>query len=228
MRVLIIEDDRELALAMSEYLELNQVQCDFAYNGASGIELAKSQPFDCLILDNMLPKVQGVEVCKRLREDGLNTPILMLTACDTQSDQLAGFEAGLDDFVTKPCSMPILLARLQALYRRNNPEQDVLRIADLCIFPKERRVTRSKQTIKLPPISWKILLQLARKYPAVVSKTELIDTIWPDEEADEATLNVHIHQVRKLIDKPFSKALIKTHVGVGLSLYAEGDLDSKA
>lgn len=221
MRVLIVEDDRELALAISEYLELHQVQCDFAYNGATGIALAKSQTYDCLILDNMLPKISGIEACKILRGDGVDIPILMLTACDTQADQLTGFDVGLDDFVTKPCSMPILLARLQALYRRNNPERDCLQIADLCLFPKERRVTRSDQTIKLPPISWKILLQLARKHPSVVSKTELIETIWPDEEVDEATLNVHIHQVRKLVDKPFSTALIKTHVGAGLSLSIE-------
>lgn len=221
MRVLIVEDDRELALAISEYLELHQVRCDFAYNGATGIALAKSQTYDCLILDNMLPKISGIEACKILREDSIDIPILMLTACDTQADQLTGFDVGLDDFVTKPCSMPILLARLQALYRRHNPERDCLQIADLCLFPQERRVTRSGQSIKLPPISWKILLQLARKHPSVVSKTELIETIWPDEEVDEATLNVHIHQVRKLVDKPFSTALIKTHIGAGLSLSTE-------
>lgn len=218
MRLLIIEDDRDLALAMSEYLELHQVECDFSYNGSSGIELATSQPYDCIILDNMLPKVQGIDVCKALRTQGVNTPILMLTAYDAQAEQLAGFDAGLDDFVAKPCPMPILLARLQALYRRQHPEKNCLQIADLIIYPKEHRVTRAEKNIKLPPISWKILLVLARHSPQVVSKTELAEHIWPDEDIDEGTLNVHLHQLRKVIDKPFSKPLIKTHVGIGLSL----------
>lgn len=220
MRVLIVEDDRDLALAMSEYLELHQVECDFAYNGASGMELALSEHYDCLIFDNMLPKVQGVEACKLLREQGLTTPILMLTACDTQADELAGFDAGLDDFVTKPCAMPILMARLQALYRRQNPLVDCIKLNDLSIFPKEHRAERAGQKLKLPPICWKILLILARQSPQVVSKAELVERIWPDEEVDEGTLNVHLHQLRKIVDKPFTQSLIQTHVGVGLSLTA--------
>lgn len=218
MRILIVEDDRDLALAMSEYLELHQIECDFAYNGAMGVELAKSQSYDCLILDNVLPKIQGIEACKILRANMVHTPILMLTACDTQADQLAGFNAGLDDFVTKPCSMPILLARLQALYRRQNPEKDLIEIGDLCIYPKEHRVTRSDSVIKLPPISWEILLLLAKKSPCVVSRSELIEHIWPHEDTPEGTLNVHIHQLRKLIDKSFPVSLIKTHIGIGLSI----------
>ena len=219
MKVLIVEDDRELALAVSEYLELHEIECDFAYNGASGIELARSQRYDCLILDNMLPKVQGVEVCKSLRAQGVDLPILMLTACDTQADQLAGFEAGLDDFVTKPCAMPILLARLQALYRRRHPERECIQISDLLIYPKEHRAERANQALKLPPISWKILLLLARNSPRVVSKSELVEQVWPHEEVDEGTLNVHLHQLRKILDKPFPKPLVHTHVGLGLSIH---------
>ncbi len=218
MKVLIVEDDSDLALAVSEYLELHNIECDFAYNGSTGIELAKTQTYDCMILDNMLPKVSGVGVCKSLREQGVNIPILMLTACDTQADQLAGFDAGLDDFVTKPCPMPILLARLQALYRRQNPKQDNIQVGDLHITPNEHKASRAGQHLKLPPTCWKILLILARQSPKVVSKPELIEKVWPGEEVDEGTLNVHLHQLRKVVDKPFDTQLIRTHVGVGLSL----------
>lgn len=218
MRVLIVEDDRDLALAISEYLELHHLECDFAYTGESGIELAITHRFDCIILDNMLPITQGVEVCKALRSKGVATPILMLTACDTTQEQLAGFNAGLDDFVAKPCPMPILLARLQALYRRHLPERDRIDVADLVIYPKENRAMRANKVLKIPPTSWKMLLILARHSPEVVTKQTLAESIWPDEDVDEGTLNVHLHQLRKIVDRPFDSALIQTHVGMGLSL----------
>lgn len=111
MKILIIEDDHDLSLAISEYLELHNIDCDFAYNGETGIQLASQQTFDCVILDNMLPKTQGMAVCRELREQGIDTPVLMLTACGADTDQLEGFRAGVDDYVVKPCTMPLLLAR---------------------------------------------------------------------------------------------------------------------
>lgn len=221
MRILIVEDDRDLALAMSEYLELHRIECDFAYNGTSAINLALQGGYDSLILDNMLPRVTGIEVCRQLRAQGVDTPILMLTACDTDADQLEGFGAGLDDYVTKPCAMPLLLARLKALYRRQHPERDCLQIADLTIYPREHRASRGGYPLKLAPTSWRILLLLARRSPAVVSKAEIAQHVWPDDEVEEGTLNVHLHQLRKIVDKPFERPLIQTHVGVGLALTAE-------
>jgi len=221
MKILIIEDDRDLALAISEYLELHNIECDFAYSGAGGVALALQHRYDCLILDNMLPRGMGTEVCRQLRAQGIGTPILMLTACDTEADQLNGFSAGLDDYVVKPCAMPLLLARLKALYRRDNPEQDCIRIADLRIYPKELRASRAGQKLKLTPTGWKILLLLARRSPAVVSRSEIEQHVWLDEEVEEGTVNVHVHQLRKAVDKPFELALIHTHVGIGLSLSGE-------
>ncbi|ASK18652.1 response regulator transcription factor [Halomonas sp. XH26] len=221
MKILIIEDDRDLALAISEYLELHRVECDFAYTGASGITLASQQHYDGLILDNMLPKVQGIDVCRQLRANGVDTPILMLTACDMEGDQMEGFNAGVDDYVIKPCTMPLLLARLNALYRRRHPERECIRIADLRIYPKEHRAIRAEQELKLTPTSWKILLLLARRSPAVVSRNEIVEHVWPGEEVEEGTVNVHLHQLRKVVDKPFEQLLIHTHVGVGLSLFVE-------
>jgi DNA-binding response OmpR family regulator len=222
MKILIIEDDRDLSLAMSEFLELQGEVCDFAYNGASGITLATQDQYDCVILDYMLPKVNGIDVCRTLRGSGVQTPILMLTACDIDSDQLEGFKAGLDDYVTKPCPMPILWARLQAIYRRNNPERESITIGDLVLFPKEHRVIRSGQELKLTPTSWKILAFLARKSPNVVAKSDIENHLWPDDDdVDDGRFNVHLHQLRKTIDKPFSNTLIHTHVGIGLSLDGE-------
>lgn len=221
MKILIVEDDRDLALAISEFLELHNIACDFASNGTQAISLASRETYDGMILDNMLPRLTGVEVCRMLRGEGVDTPILMLTACDTETDQLAGFSAGLDDYVTKPCAMPLLLARLRALQRRLYPERDCLQIADLTIYPREYKACRGGQSLKLAPISWRILLLLARRSPAVVSKTEIARRVWPDDEVEEGTVNVHLHQLRKIVDKPFANPLIQTHVGIGLALTDE-------
>lgn len=218
MKILIIEDDRELSLAIAEYLELQGVDCDFAYNGASGINLASSQPYTCIILDMMLPKVNGLEVCQTLREQACTTPILMLSACDTDLDQLKGFEAGLDDYVTKPCQMPLLWARLQAIVRRGLPDLHEFKVANLIVNLSKYSAIREGIQLKFTPTSWKILEILIKNSPNVVSKSDILEYVWPDSDTDEGTLNVHLHQLRKTIDKPFSRALIQTHVGLGLSL----------
>jgi len=115
MRILIVDDDAELAAAMAEFLELKGAHCDFAYNGATGLAMASDLSFDVIVLDLMIAKINGFGVCHQLREQGCQTPILMLTAADANEEQLEGFDAGVDDFVVKPCSMPVLWARLQAL-----------------------------------------------------------------------------------------------------------------
>ncbi|EBA01597.1 winged helix-turn-helix domain-containing protein [Marinobacter sp. ELB17] len=117
--------------------------------------------------------------------------------------------------------MPLLLARLNSLYRRDNPERECIQIADLRIYPKEYRAIRSEQELKLTPTSWKILLFLARRSPVVVSRNEIEAHIWPNDDVDEGTVNVHLHQLRKVVDKPFNCPLIRTHVGIGLSLSGE-------
>ncbi|OOE72260.1 MULTISPECIES: response regulator transcription factor [unclassified Salinivibrio] len=218
MKILIIEDDHDLSLAISEYLELHNIDCDFAYNGETGIQLASQQTFDCVILDNMLPNVQGMAVCRELREQGIDTPVLMLTACGADTDQLEGFRAGVDDYVVKPCTMPLLLARLQALHRRHQPVRECITIADLTIYPKEHIASRGDTPLKLTPIGWNILLLLARRSPTVVSKSDIEEAIWASDDVRQGTINVHLHHLRKVVDKPFAKTLIHTHVGIGLSL----------
>ena len=218
MKVLMIEDDADLAAAMADYLELQGAECDFAYQGISGLRLALEGSFDIVILDLMLPRMGGFEVCEQLRQQSVFTPILMLTACDTNADQLTGFQAGVDDYVVKPCEMPLLWARLQALHRRNAPQTEKLSVGDLTVYFKEHRVTREEQEIKLTPTGWKMLELLVRRSPNVVSRSELEDHAWPGSDVDTGNFNVQLHQLRKAIDKPFDYPMIHTLVGVGLCM----------
>jgi DNA-binding response OmpR family regulator len=218
VNILIIEDDAELAAAMADYLTLQGAACDFAYHGITGLAMATEGGFDVIILDLMLPRMSGFEVCEQLRRQGVVTPILMLTACDTNTEQLTGFQAGVDDYVIKPCPMSLLWARLQALYRRTSPQHARLSIGPLTVYFKEHRVTREKQELKLTPTGWKMLELLARRSPEVVARIELEDHAWPDSDVDSSNFNVQLHQLRKAVDKPFAYPMIHTIVGVGLCL----------
>ncbi len=228
MRILIVEDDAELAAAMSDYLVLQGAECDFAYSGDAGLMRALECRFDVIVLDLMLPKMRGFEVCEQLRRQGNFTPVLMLTACDTNAEQLTGFQAGIDDYVVKPCPMPLLWARLRALHRRDKPQADKLSVDMLTLYFKELRVTREGREIKLTPTGWRILELLARRSPEVVSRTELEDHAWPDNDVDAGNFNVQLYQLRKAVDKPFSYPLIHTLVGVGLCLRKKDVRESTA
>ena len=221
MRILIIDDDAELAAAMGEFLELKGAQCDFAYQGLSGLNMASDMNFDVIVLDLMLPRINGFSVCQQLRERGCQLPVLMLTASDTSEEQLEGFNAGVDDFVVKPCPMPILWARLKALTKRNQPTIDKLSVGDLTLYLKEHRASRAGDELKLTPTGWKILALLMRNSPNVVSRSELEEHIWPDGDPDSGNFNVQLHQLRKAVDKPYKTSLIHTLVGVGLALREE-------
>lgn len=221
MRILIVDDDAELAAAMAEFLQLKGARCDFAYNGRSGMAMASELSFDVIVLDLMMPKVNGFGVCQQLREQGCQTPIVMLTAADTNEEQLEGFNVGVDDFVVKPCSMPVLWARLQALQKRQHPSIDSRTVGDLTLYFKEHRATRAGNPLKLTPTGWKILSQLMRNSPNVVPRAQLEEHIWPDGEVDTGNFNVQLHQLRKEVDKPYKTSLIHTLVGVGLALRDE-------
>jgi DNA-binding response OmpR family regulator len=223
MRILIIEDDAELAAAMSDYLELQGAECDFAYHGASGLAMAQEYRFDVIILDLMLPRIDGVEVCEQLRQQGVTTPVLMLTACDTNTEQLRGFQAGIDDYVVKPSTMPLIWARVQALHRRSKPMIEQLSVDTLTCYFKEQRVTREGCEIKLTPTGWRMLALLVRRSPEVVSRSEIEDYAWPDGGVDSGNFNVQLHQLRKALDKPFAYPLIHTLVGRGLCLRKKPD-----
>ena len=221
MRVLIVEDDAELSASIAEYLELQGAECDFAYNGLSALTIASDTTIDVIVLDLMLPKLNGLDVCSQLREQGTSTPILMLTAMGTNEEQLSGFRAGVDDYVVKPCPMPLLWARLQALYNRSYQQPNHKIFGPLEIDITARELKRSNKLVELTATEWKIFEVLLRSSPNVVTRSEIEAIVWPDQEPDSGLLNVHLHGLRKALDKPFSHPLIHTFVGLGIALKDE-------
>ncbi|AYV22269.1 response regulator transcription factor [Vibrio mediterranei] len=223
MLALLIEDDKVLASAISDYLILDDVECDFAYNGLSGLTLASDNNYDVIILDVMLPRMSGYSVCQQLRKNGVSTPILMMTAKDSLDDKLAGFQAGTDDYLTKPFAMAELSARLNALVLRSQGRVSTLiRVGDLQIDTESHTVYRASQLLNLSPLSWKLLVSLAMHSPNIVSKATLEDEVW-GEEISHNNLKVQIHKLRQAIDKPFSSSLIHSIPKVGFVLREQED-----
>lgn len=214
--VLLVEDDRDLAASVADYLALEQVDCDHAYNGQAGLTLATENHYDVILLDLMLPRMDGLEVCQRLRGLGIDTPILMLTARDTLDDKVAGFNVGTDDYLVKPFAMQELIVRIQALAKRRSGQARKLQVADLIMDLDARSVSRDGLMLKLSPSGFTLLETLMRKSPAVVSRDQLERALWPDDIPESNSLKVHIHHLRQQVDKPFAKALINTLKGQGI------------
>lgn len=218
MQVLIIDDDRQLSEALADYFELKGVECDFAYNGKAGLELARKGDADVIILDVNMPQMDGYEMCRLLRAAYINTPVLMMTAYDTVEDELSGFRSGVDDFVIKPCPMPVIWARLQALVKRGKPASTQLSVGELSLDIDAQEAYRAGQRLQLTPIGWKMLLYLVRESPRVVPRYELEQAIWNDEDIDPSNLKVQLSKLRKVLDKPFSKPLLHTRVNAGVQI----------
>lgn len=218
MKILIIEDDYQLAEAMSDYFEMKGADCDFAYNGQSGLSLALTQEADVIILDVNMPKMNGYDVCQKLRDAKVMTSILMMTAYDTTEDQLSGFRSGVDDYVVKPTPMPIVWARLEALLRRGNIQAAKIEIKDLIVDLERQEAHRNGQLLLLTPVCWKILAYLAQRSPEVVPRSEIEKQIWQDNEVAAGNLNVHLSKLRKVLDKPFTVPLLNTRINAGVQL----------
>ena len=218
MVVLVVEDNRTLAANIIEFLEAHEFECDFADNGNLGLKLALNQKFNAIILDVMLPGVDGMTICEELRTAGINTPVIMLTARDTLEDKLQGFRVGTDDYLVKPFALPELVARLQVLTKRTKRSDVKLKLGDLVMDTDLREVTRADQKIELNNACWKILEALLIASPKVLTRHEIEQTIWPEQIPDSDVLKSHIYKLRQLIDKPFDRQLIHTIRGVGLVL----------
>jgi len=217
MRILIIEDNTDIAANIGDYLEDRGHTVDFAGDGVTGLHLAIVNDYDAIVLDLMLPGMDGIEVCRKLRDEARkDTPVLMLTARDTLEDKLTGFQTGADDYLVKPFELQELSARLQVLGRRGKAAQPrVLRIADLEFNLDSLSVTRAGQAINLNPTGLKILQRLMEASPWVVSREELERRVWGEELPDSDALRVHIHSLRAAVDKPFDTQLIQTRHGIG-------------
>ena len=217
MRLLVIEDERKIARVITESLKREKYAVDVAYDGEEGFNLADSQPYDLLIVDRMLPGLEGKEIVKKLRENGKNMPILFLTALSTTEDKTLGLDVGADDYLTKPFAIDELLARVRALLRRPPIQQpDILKIDDLKIDKQQQTVTRAGKNIDLTSKEYALLEYLMQHSNQILSKETLIDHVW-DFDADILPNNVeaYIKNLRQKIDKPFKKQLIKTVRGFG-------------
>lgn len=226
MLALIIEDNRHLASNIVEYLEAAGIECDWADRGDHGFQLACSQVFDVIVLDLMLPGLDGIEVCRKLREQGVNTPTLMLTARDTLRDKLEGFEVGADDYLVKPFELAELLARLKSLSKRGHSLSSHFEIDNLSVDISACLVNRGKDDIRLNRIAWKILKVLISASPNVVTKAELEQAVWDGEPPDTDALKVHLHSLRQKIDHPYKNKLIHTVRGVGVCLKLDAGAQS--
>jgi DNA-binding response OmpR family regulator len=228
LRILIVEDNIDIAENISDYLELQGHVMDFAMDGISGLHLALTQDYDAIILDIMLPGMDGLTFCKKLREDGeKETPVLMLTARDTLSDKLKGFEAGADDYLIKPFEMKELSARIGALVRRSaHAKEKLLRVGNLEIDLGKMHVQRAGHSIELNRACLKILAILMKASPNVVSRKEIEHALWSDMPPDSDALRSHIYTLRKAIDKPFKRHLIQTVHGIGYKLVDPDDLST--
>ena len=217
MKVLIIEDDKAIAAALQEGLEDEAYAVDVAYNGDEGYRTAVADEYDAIILDIMLPEMNGYEVCQKLRADGQQTPILMLTARDTGPDIVKGLDTGADDYLAKPFDFEVLLARLRALLRRPAEKlAEVLTVGDLTLDPSAKKVRRADQDISLTVKEYAVLEYLMRHAGMVLSKEQIIAHVW-DFDADVLPNNVElfIMFIRRKIDKPFDTKLIHTVPGFG-------------
>lgn len=220
MRVLLIEDDITISRLLKEGLEDESYAVDVVHDGNEGYRTAAADEYDVIILDIMLPGMNGYEVCRALRNDGDKTPILMLTARDAERDIVEGLDTGADDYLAKPFSFDVLLAHIRALLRRPNEKlEEILQVGDLKLDPSSKKVTRASQEINLTAKEYGVLEYLMRNKGKVLSKEQIISHVW-DFDADVLPNNVElfIMFLRRKIDKPFKSKLIHTVSGFGYKL----------
>ncbi|MDT8408199.1 MAG: response regulator transcription factor [Wenzhouxiangellaceae bacterium] len=218
--ILLVEDHDDLAATIGAYLENCGFAMDYAADGSIALNLLEDNIYDIIVLDLMLPKVDGIKVCRKLRDRGDSTPILMLTARDQLDDKLEGFDVGADDYMVKPFDMEELSARLSALIRRARGEvsDGAIRIGDLVFDPRTMRVERDGQRLNLSPTSIRILRILMRESPRLVSREQIENELWGDMLPDSDTLRSHMYNLRKSIDRPFPTKLLHTVQGMGFKL----------
>jgi DNA-binding response OmpR family regulator len=223
--ILIVEDHPALAETVGDYLEAKGYQVDFAADGIMAMQLTSTEHFDAIVLDLMLPRMNGIEVCRRLRQEAQNTtPILMLTARDQLDDKLKGFEVGADDYLVKPFALPELVARIEALLRRGRGLTSLYRIGELTMNLETMEVHRDGVEIKLSKTLFDILRILMREAPKVVPRETIERELWGDDLPDSDTLRSHLYNLRRAIDRPFEKPLIETLAGRGYRVRS-GDED---
>ena len=221
----MVDDDARLAALLRQGLRAEGCAVDVAADGPQGIRMGTENAYDVIVLDVMLPRLNGFQVCAHLRAAGDRTPILMLTAKDGEYDEAEGLETGADDYLTKPFSFVVLMARLRALVRRTRPDRQVVRhFGDLEIDPAAHRCRRAGHDIALTAREFAVLARLAEHVGETVRKIDILDAVWDDAgyDADTNLVEVHVSALRRKIDKPFGRTGIETVRGVGYRLRADG------
>ncbi len=220
MRILIVEDEKKVASFIKKGLEEEYFAVDIAYDGKEGLKLITSEEYDVIIMDIMLPYLDGISLIKEIRNRNILTPVLMLTVKDSLNDKVEGLNSGADDYLTKPFAFEELLARLRALLRRNEKSKtSILKVGDLVLDLQSHKVLRNNQEIILTPKEYSILEYLMRNSNKVISRTKLIEHVY-DYHFDTETniIDVYINKVRTKIDNNFDKPLIHTIRGIGYIL----------
>ena len=224
MRVLVVDDEQRLAAALRRGLEAEGIAVDVAHTGTDGLWLARENDYDVLVLDIMMPGMSGYRLCQTLREEEDWTPILMLTAKDGDWDQVEALDTGADDYLTKPFSYAVLLARVRALLRRRGGDRpSVLEAGDVRLDPASREVWRGETPIEVTAREFAVLEYLIRRKGEVVSKREMLDGVWDsDFEGDSNIVEVYVRHLRNKLDRPFDRAAIETLRGAGYRLASNG------
>jgi two-component system OmpR family response regulator len=224
MRVLVVEDEVRLAAGLRRGLEAVGFAVDVAPDGTDGLWLARENPYDAIVLDLMLPGVDGLEICRTLRAEQVRTPILMLTARDADTDQVRALDTGADDYLTKPFSYDVLLARLRALLRRGGAERPTVLVAgDLKVDPATRRAWRGDVELDLTARELSVLEFLVSRRGDAVSKRDILDHVWDfGFDGDPNIVEVYVRRLRNKLDRPFGRASIETLRGAGYRLATDG------
>lgn len=225
--LLLVEDNEDILANLYAYLEPLGYTLDCARNGKAGLQMALEYAFDCIVLDVMLPGLDGINLCRSLREEHRSaTPIIMLTARDTVADRVTGLEAGADDYLVKPFALKELEARIRALLRRGRMHSGAITegkglwaCADLTLNEEEHWAERQGRRLRLSPTGFRILRELMRVAPGLLRRQQLEHLLWGDEPPEGSALRTHIHELRRELDKPFALPLLHTvpHVGYRLS-----------
>ena len=226
MRILLVEDEHKISSYVKRGLEESGYAVDAVFNGADGLDWAKSTSYDTIILDIMLPEMDGLTVCRELRQHGDQTPILILTARDAIEDRVTGLDAGADDYLVKPFALKELLARLRALSRRGSEasKSPVLKIADLRLDPSTHEVSRGQTQIELPAKEFAVLECLMRSAGHVLTRNQIADHVWNYDTYNQSNIvDVYVRNLRRKIDDAFEPKLLQTLRGVGYRISLEGD-----
>src|SRR5919201_2878761 len=224
MRVLVVEDDVRMAAAIRRGLQAETIVADVATRGEDALWMVGATEFDAVVLDVMLPGIDGFETCRRLRDDGVWAPIIMLTARDSIEDRVQGLDQGADDYLVKPFSLAELLARLRALARRSPVERPtVLEVGDLRLDPATRQVWRGEHEISLSPKEFALMETFMRRAGEVLSRYQLLDLAWDYEYENRSNVvDVYVRYLREKIDRPFGVQSIETVRGAGYRLRSDG------